>query len=56
MVDSIGLNKIHSIPKTRSTVNKKAEKSKQDSEQNRKGSKEGGKEKKRIGINIDERC
>ena len=56
MVDSIGLNKIRSIPKARSIARKKTERSKQDSEQNRKGSKGEKEEKKRIGINIDERC
>jgi hypothetical protein len=56
MVDSIGLNKIHSIPKTRSTAYKKTEKSKQDQEQNKKGTKDKREEKKRIGLNVDELC
>lgn len=56
MVDSIGLNKINSIPKTRPTASKKTEKSKQDSEKNKKRSKNGEEEKKRVGVNIDERC
>lgn len=56
MVDPIGLNKIHSIPKTRSTAYKKTEKSKQDPEQDKKGGRDKKEDKKRIGINIDERC
>jgi len=56
MVDSVGLNKIHSIPKTRSTAYKKTEKSKQDPEQNKKGTKDKEEEKKRIGLNVDELC
>lgn len=56
MVDSVGLNKIYSISKARSTSYKKTEKSKQDSEQNGKGSKDTEEDKKRVGTNIDEQC
>lgn len=56
MVNSVGLNKIYSIPKARSIAYKKAEKSKQDSEQNRKDSKDTEEDKKRVGTNIDEQC
>jgi len=58
MVDSVGLNKIYSVPKARATAYKKTEKSKRDSEQDENGSKdtEKDKNKKRVGINIDEQC
>lgn len=56
MVDSIGLNKVYSVPKARSTTYKKTEKSKRDSEQDEKGSKNTKKDKKRVGANIDELC
>lgn len=36
MVDSVGLNKIYSVPKARSTAYKKTEKSNRDSEQDEK--------------------
>lgn len=60
MVDSVGLNKIYSVPKARSTTYKKTEKSNRDSEQDEKGSKntkkDTEKDKKRVGANIDELC
>jgi hypothetical protein len=60
MVDSVGLRKIYSIPKARSTAYKKTEKFKRDSEQGEKGSnntkKDTEKDKKRVGTNIDELC
>jgi len=56
MVDSVGLNKIYSVPKARATAYKKTEKSKRDSEQDENGSKDTEKNKKRVGVNIDEQC
>ena len=55
MVDSVGLNKVYSIPKTRSVAHKKAERSKSDPEREEQTSKKK-QEKKRIGGNIDEVC
>jgi hypothetical protein len=56
MVDSIGLNKINAIPKTKPLAHKKTEKPKRDSEKNEKHSNNEAEEQKRIGINIDEQC
>lgn len=56
MVDPIGLHKINAIPKTRSLAHKKTEKTKRDSEKNEKDPKSEAEEKKRVGVNIDERC
>ncbi|MDX2462963.1 MAG: hypothetical protein QNK31_00495 [Porticoccus sp.] len=56
MVDSIGLNKINSVPKTKPVSYKKTKKSKRDSEEDKQNSKGNTEEKKRIGINVDERC
>jgi hypothetical protein len=56
MVDSIGLNKINSIPKTKSVSYKKTKKSKRDSEEDTQNSKGNAEDKKRVGVNVDERC
>lgn len=56
MVDSVGLNKINSISKTKSISYKKTKKSKRDSEEDKQKSKGNAEDKKRVGINIDERC
>jgi hypothetical protein len=55
VVDSVGLNKINSIPKTRSVKHKTAKKTESGSEKDSQSSKKK-KEEKRIGGNIDEVC
>ena len=56
MVDSVGLNKINSIPKTKSVAYNKTDKSKRDPDRDKQKSKKNEEDKKRVGTNIDERC
>ena len=55
MVNPIGLNKIYSIPKTKSVTHKKTEEASSGSHKNKDAPKKQEK-KKRLGGNIDERC